>query len=258
MPRAAAPDSTKPFAVPVGRGVSLRAAIGEHGLGATMAMGRDLPVRRSASRWTGSHSRDAPPSWRYGRDRSRLVVLAAERCRRLEARPTHHRLCLLHQLRDRAAVRVARGSHPRGSPGRVWGHLRGDRATTRRRGRRPRAAPPAARGPRIGSTSPRAIAVWGLWPLHEQIPRSHEGGVVGHALGAKRVALGPLSRGRHGLASRAPHDEVGIPALGFTRIDLHTDCWRSQRTHPGPQVGGFTARGSDSCRHGVRCCAARQ
>ena len=54
----------------------------------------------------------------------------------------------LHQLRDRAAVRVARGSHPRGSPGRVWGHLRGDRATTRRRVRRPRAAPPAARGPR--------------------------------------------------------------------------------------------------------------
>ena len=113
-----------------------------------MAMGRDLPVRRSAPRWTGSHSRDAPPSWRYGRDRSRLVVLAAERCRRLEARPTDHRLCLLHQLRDRVAVRVARGSHPRGSPGRVWGHLRGDRATTRRRGRRPRAAPPAARGPR--------------------------------------------------------------------------------------------------------------
>lgn len=31
MPRPAAPDSTKPFAVPVGSGVSLRAAIGEHG-----------------------------------------------------------------------------------------------------------------------------------------------------------------------------------------------------------------------------------
>ena len=40
----------------------------------------------------------------------------------------------------------------------------------------------------------RAIASWGLGPLHEQIARSHEGGLVGHALGAKRVALGPLSR----------------------------------------------------------------
>jgi hypothetical protein len=32
MPRPAAPDSTKPFALPVGSGVSLRAAIGEHRL----------------------------------------------------------------------------------------------------------------------------------------------------------------------------------------------------------------------------------
>jgi hypothetical protein len=32
MPRPAAPDSTKPFAVPLGCGVSLRSAIGEHGL----------------------------------------------------------------------------------------------------------------------------------------------------------------------------------------------------------------------------------
>ena len=45
-------------------------------------------------------------------------------------------------------MRVARGNHPRGSPGRVGGHLRGDRASTRRRVRRSRAAPPAARGPR--------------------------------------------------------------------------------------------------------------
>ena len=42
MPRAATPDSTKPFAVPVGRGVSLRVATGAARL-ATMAMGRDLP-----------------------------------------------------------------------------------------------------------------------------------------------------------------------------------------------------------------------
>ena len=49
----------------------------------------------------------------------------------------------------------------------------------------------------------RAIAAWGLGPLHEQIARSHEGGVVGHALGAKRVAFGPLSPGRDGLEKRA-------------------------------------------------------
>ena len=72
----------------------------------------------------------------------------------------------------------------------------------------------------------RAIASWGLGPLHEQIARSHEGGVVGHALGAKRVALGPLSRGRYGLGRGASHDGVGVPAPGFATIDLHADSWR--------------------------------
>ena len=194
MPRAAAPDSTKPFAVPVGRGVSLRAAIGEHGL-RRWRWAVISPVRRSAPRWTGSHSRDAPPSWRYGRDRSRLVVLTAERCQPVEARPTHHRLCLLHQLRDRVAVRVARGSHPRGSRSVSGAPTRRSRDRSKEGSSAARCTSRCAR-PSNGSTSPRAIAVWGLWPLHEQIPRSHEGGVVGHALGAKRVALGPLSRGR--------------------------------------------------------------
>jgi hypothetical protein len=36
---------------------------------------------------------------------------------------------------------------------------------------------------------------------YEEIARPLEGGFVGHALGAKRVALGSLSRGRYGLAS---------------------------------------------------------
>ena len=221
-------------------------------------MGRDLPVRRSASRWTGSHSRDAPPSWRYGRDRSRSVVLAAERCRRLEARPTDHRLCSLHQLRDRAAVRVARGSHPRGSPGRVWGHLRGDRATTRRRGRRPRAAPPAARGPRTARPLLGRSPCGGCGPCTSRSRDHTKEGSSATRLGRSAwpsghsVAAATVSQAGRRMTS------VGIPALGFTRIDLHTDCWRSRRTHPGPQVGGFTARGSDSCRHSVRCCAARQ
>jgi hypothetical protein len=72
----------------------------------------------------------------------------------------------------------------------------------------------------------RAIASWELGIFYEQIARSHEGGVVGHALGAKRVALGPLSRGRYGLARGAPHDGVGLPAPGLATIDLHADSWR--------------------------------
>ena len=72
----------------------------------------------------------------------------------------------------------------------------------------------------------RAIASWGLGRLNEQIARSHEGGVVGHALGAKRVALGPLSPSRYGLARGAPHDGVGVPARGFATIDLDADSWR--------------------------------
>jgi hypothetical protein len=55
-------------------------------------------------------------------------------------------------------------------------------------------------GAKEGSlTPPRAIALWGLGPLHEQIARSRERGLVGHALGAKRVARGPLSRCRYGV-----------------------------------------------------------
>ena len=38
----------------------------------------------------------------------------------------------------------------------------------------------------------QAIASWGLGPVNDQVARSHEGGVVGRALGAKPVALGPL------------------------------------------------------------------
>jgi hypothetical protein len=90
-------------------------------------------------------------------------------------------------------VRAARGSHPRRSPGRVWGHLRGDRATTRRRGRRPRAALPqrAALEPLDPSSGDRRVGNGG--PARA-IARSHEGRVVGHALGAERVARGPLRR----------------------------------------------------------------
>ena len=69
----------------------------------------------------------------------------------------------------------------------------------------------------------RAIASWGLGAFSGQIARSHEGGIVGHALGAKRVALGPLSPG---LARGAPDDGVGVPAPGFATIDLHADCGR--------------------------------
>lgn len=72
----------------------------------------------------------------------------------------------------------------------------------------------------------RAIASWELGIIYERIARSHEGGVVGHALGAKRVALGPLSPGRYGLARGVPHDGVGVPVPGFATIDVHADSWR--------------------------------
>jgi hypothetical protein len=72
----------------------------------------------------------------------------------------------------------------------------------------------------------RAIALWEVGAFYERIARSHEGGIVGHAFGAKRVALGPLSPGRYGLARGAPHDGVGVPAPGFARIDLDADSWR--------------------------------
>src|SRR5690349_7948910 len=66
----------------------------------------------------------------------------------------------------------------------------------------------------------RATAMWGLGPVHDWIARSHQGEVVGHALGVKRVALGLLSRCRYGLRSERPHDAVGVPAPGFATIDL--------------------------------------
>jgi hypothetical protein len=71
-----------------------------------------------------------------------------------------------------------------------------------------------------------AIVSWGLGPLNEQIARSHEGGVVGHALGAKRVALGPPSRGRYDLQSGPSHDRVGDPAPRSPRVDLYADFGR--------------------------------
>jgi hypothetical protein len=72
----------------------------------------------------------------------------------------------------------------------------------------------------------RTIVSWGLGPLHEPIARSHDGGLVGHALGAKRMALGPLRRGRYGLGRGPRHDGVGVPAPGFATIRLYADCWR--------------------------------
>jgi hypothetical protein len=58
------------------------------------------------------------------------------------------------------------------------------------------------------------------------LARSHEVGVVGHALGAKRVALGPLRRGRYRLGRGAPHDGISVPPPGFATIDLDADSRR--------------------------------
>jgi hypothetical protein len=83
-------------------------------------------------------------------------------------------------------------------------------------------AVPAARRQRAAAPGDRLV---GLGPLHEQIARSRDGGLVGHALGAKRVAIGCVSPGRFGLASGAPHDGVGVSARGLARIDLDADSW---------------------------------
>jgi hypothetical protein len=140
--------SANRFAVPVGRGVSLRAAIGEHGL--RRRPWRRAVICRSAGQRPAGRARVA------GTQRADGAAAAINPgwSRPLNAVGGWKLGLLITDLLASSTPRsrccaVARGSHPRGSPGRVWGHLRGDRATTRRRARRPRAAPPAARGPRI-------------------------------------------------------------------------------------------------------------
>jgi hypothetical protein len=141
--------SMRPFAVPVGSGVSLRAAIGGHRLRRRpWQVGRDLAVRRCAPGWTRSRRRDAPPQWRCSRDQSRLVALPVERCRRLEARPADHRLARF--INSEIALLCGwQGAATRGDL------LVGSGGTHQEIARllegglvRPRAAPPAARGPR--------------------------------------------------------------------------------------------------------------
>ena len=158
----------------------------------------------------------------------------------------------LHQLRDRVAVSVARGKPP------TWIARSGLGAPTRRSrtgskegSLAARCVMPSAR-PSSRSIAPRAIALWGLGSLHERVARSHEGGVVGHALGAKRVALGPLSRGRSRLGRGAPGDGVGVRAPGFGTIDLDADSRRCRCALPGPPVGPRTARRPRSRRGRVR------
>jgi hypothetical protein len=70
-------------------------------------------------------------------------------------------------------------------------------------------AAPAARRRMAAAPDDRIV---GTGALNDQIARSHDGGLVGHALGAKRVTLGPLIRARYGLGRGLPHDSVGVPA----------------------------------------------
>jgi hypothetical protein len=194
-----------------------------------MAVGGDLPVRRSAASWTGSRSRDAPPQWRYS-DRSRLVALAAGRCRRLEPRPADHRLCSFRQLRDRAVGRVARGSHLRGSPGRVWGHLRGDRATTRRRGRRAARCTSRSARPSNRSTPPRAIALWGLGPLARA-----------------DIAITPR-RDRRPRARGEARDPRTTQSRPLRRSAATVGYSRSRAARPRCAGSSASCRSTDSCR----------
>lgn len=227
MPRPAKPDLNEALAVPVGGGVSLRAAIGEPGL--RRRPWRSAVIWRSAgerpdgrARVAGTHRPNgATAAINRGWSRSPLNGVGGSK----------HGLPITDFARfvnsEIAPLGGWQGAATHGDL------LVGSGGTYKEIARLleggvvgPRAAPPAARGPRtarpILGRSPRGD--WG--PLHEQIVRSHQGGVVGQVLGAKRVTLGPLSRGRHGLGSGVPHDGVGVPAPGFTRIDLHADSWR--------------------------------
>jgi anti-sigma regulatory factor (Ser/Thr protein kinase) len=117
------------------------------------------------------------------------------------------------------------------SPGRVWRDPRGERATTRRRVRWPRAASSCpVRGTRTaGSLLGRSpCGEWG--PSTSRSLDNTKGGPSAHALGVKRVAFGILSRGRSGPGPGAPYDGVGVPAGGFATIDLHADPRRQRCT----------------------------
>jgi hypothetical protein len=150
-----------------------------------------------------------------------------------------------------------KGQPPTGNSWSGLGHPRGDRATTRRRARWPRAASSRpARGPRTArpSSGDRRVRTGPL--LHKQMSRSHEGGVVGQALGARRVALGPRSRGRHGLGRVAPHDGVGDPATDSQRlISLRIPGCDDARTQTRTSVRSHSSRVAflPQQRHMLRC-----
>jgi hypothetical protein len=233
--------SAKRFALPVGSGVRLRAVA---------LLGRCVPTTR------------VRPSGRVPAVRQRSIQVGRARPWTLSAAGSsaYRSQTLLPSSTPRS--RCCLGGKGQPPTGIAWSGLG---APTRRSRDHSKEGSSAARGvfmpsarPSSRSIPPRTIALWGVGSLHEPIARSHEGGVVGHALGAKRVALGPLSRGRSRLGRGAPRDGVGVPAPGFATFDLHADSWRRRCTHPGPQVGARAARGPHSCHDSVGCCAARQ
>jgi hypothetical protein len=201
--------SAKRFALPVGSGVWLRAVA---------PIGRCVPTTR------------VRPSGRVAAVRQRSIQVGRARLWTLSAAGSsacRSRTLSLHQLRDRAAVRVARGKPPTGIS---WSGLG---APTRRSRDYSKEGSLAARGvfmpgarPSSRSIPPRAVASWGVGSLDGRIARSLEGGVVGHALGAKRVALGPVRRGRLCLGRGAPGDGVDVRAPGFAAFDLDAGSWR--------------------------------
>ena len=254
MPRAAKPDFSDVFAVPVGSGVSLGAAIGEHGL--------RWRRWRCAVTWRPTGERPEAPARVAGTHRPSGVTAAINpgRSRSPLSAVSGWKLGLL--ITDFARfvnseIALLCGRQGAATHGDL---LVGSAGTHEKIARDSKEGSLAARcifmpsaRPSNRSIPPRAIAWWGLGPLHELIVRSHEGGVVGHALGAKRVALGPLSRGRDGLGRGARHGGVGVPAPDSQRSismripgghDPPTRARGSVRSHFEGHIPAATASGA--------------
>ena len=253
MPRAAKPDFSEAFAVPVGSGVSLRAAIGERGLrrrpcrwAVTWRYAGERPDGRA--RVAGTHRPSgATAAINPGRSRSPLDAVSGWKHGLLItdfARFINSEIALLCGWQGAAThgdLLVGSG----GTYEEIARPLEGGFV-----GRALHLPQRAALEPLDPSSGDRLVGT-GVPPRADRAITRRRGRrprAWGEARGPRTAQSRPLTLGRG-----APHDGVGVPAPGFATIDLLADSWRRRCTHPGPQVGAHTARGPHSCHDSVRC-----